>query len=138
MHTLILASLLGLGSSSAMASDGISVSIRVIDVDGNPIASAVVRHPEEKERHRVNMETGTWEAEAVYLEDGTELLFAKKMELMFEVSAPGYLNQDFHYIVKKRKNIALVTLEKMAIDLETDEVDEVGPVIGFKHDVPRD
>jgi len=124
-------------SNTAFAG-GTPVSVKVVDSAGNPIPSAVVRHPDEKERHRVNMATGVWTGDAVYLEDGTELLFEKKLELTFEVSAPGYQNKRFGYLVKKRKNIALVTLDKLELDVEVSDDDEIGPVIGFKHDNPRD
>ncbi len=133
MHWLFL----GLISGSASAADGIPVSLKVVDAENNPISSAVVRHPEEKERHRVNMETGVWTGDAIYLEDGSEVIFEKNLELTFDVSAPGYQNTRFSYVVKKRKNVAVVKLEKMAIDLDGEEEDE-GPVIGFKHDTPRD
>jgi hypothetical protein len=126
-------------TSNAFAQDGgIPVSVRVVDIEGKPIATAVVRHPEEKERHRVNMENGTWTGEAVYLEDGTELLFQKNMEIVFEVSAPGYKNERVPYLVRKRKNLTLVTLTKMDIELEPEETEDGGPSIGFKHDQPRD
>ncbi|MEZ4317704.1 MAG: hypothetical protein R3F61_09370 [Myxococcota bacterium] len=132
--------LLALGlSAPAWASGGIPVSIKVVDEAGAPIQSAVVRHPDEKERHRVNMATGVWTGDAVYLVDGTELTFDKNMELTFEVSAPGYQNERFSYIVKKRKNVALVTLNKLDLEVKvSEEEEEGGPVIGFKHDVPRD
>ena len=133
MITLLAA----LFATPAMASDGIPVAVAVVDEEGNPIKSAVVRHVEEKTRHRVNMETGVWEGEAIYLMDGTEQLFVKKMLLTFEVSAPGYGMERFSYEVKKRKNVTTVTLKKLEFDTEEEE-DDVGAGIQFKHDRPRD
>ncbi|MCB9673873.1 MAG: hypothetical protein H6737_02090 [Alphaproteobacteria bacterium] len=125
-------------AAPAWASGGTPVSIKVVDAGGEPIASAVVRHPEEKERHRVNMATGIWTGDAVYLADGTELLFERNLELTLEVSAPGYQNKRFSYIVKKRKNLAVVQLDKLDLEVQVSDEEESGPVIGFKHDNPRD
>ncbi len=127
-----------IASAPAQAADGIPVSVKVVDPSGEPITSAVVRHPKEKERHRVNMETGVWTGEAIYLPDGSEMLFDKKMTLEFEVSAPGYQNKSFSYLVKKRKNLAVVTLDKLEVDMDLEEEQDGGPMIGFKHDKPRD
>lgn len=127
-----------LGSSAWAADTGLPVAVKVLDTAGAPIPTAVVRHPDEKERHRVNIENGTWTGEAVYLEDGTELLFAKNMELVFEVSAPGYKNVRVPYIVQKRKNVVEVVLEKLDIELDPEEDGAEGPAIQFKHDVPRE
>lgn len=132
----MLAFVAALLSSPAMAEDGIPVQIAVVDEQGNPIKSAVVRNIEEKARHRVNMETGVWEGEAIYLLDGTEKLFQKKMILTFEVSAPGYTMERMSYEVKKRKNYTTVTLAKLKF--EDDDEEELGPGIQFKHDRPRE
>lgn len=122
----------------AQASEGVQVAVKVLDPDGRPIPTAVVRHPEEKERHRVNIDDGTWRGDAVYLENGSEILFQKNMELIFEVSAPGYKNQRVPYLVRKRKNVVEVTLQKLDLSTEQTEDDDPGPVIGFKHDKPID
>ena len=132
----MLAFVAALFTTPALAEDGIPVQIAVVDEEGNPIKSAVVRNIEEKARHRVNMETGVWEGEAIYLMDGTEKLFLKKMILTFEVSAPGYSMEKMSYEVKKRKNYTTVTLTKLEFEEEDEE--ELGPGIQFKHDRPRD
>lgn len=113
--------------------DGIPVQVQVLDPTGAPIPTAVVRHPEEAERHRVNTVTGTWEGNVLYLPDGTMIKFEKGMELTFEISAPGFVTETVRYVVRKRKNLIQVNLEKMA----EEEVEEIEmPVIGFGRDKP--
>jgi len=135
----IAAAVLGLMLSlPAFAEDvGIMVTVEVIDVAGQPIQTAVVRHPSEQDRHRVNTATGRWEASVLYLPNGDELVFLKGMELTFEVSAPGYENFTATYIVRKRKNVAQVVLQKMDIDLSEDEALDA-PIIQFGRDKPID
>lgn len=122
---------------SALAEEiGIPVTVQVSDPSGVPIPTAVVRHPDEADRHRVNTETGQWKANVLYLPDGSELVFEKGMELEFEVSAPGYQNVRVKYFVRKRKNLVPVTLTKMEMTLEDDELED--PVIQFGRDKPID
>ncbi len=46
-------------NADARRSDsGTPVTVRVLDTDGEPVAAAVVRNPEEASRHRVNEITG--------------------------------------------------------------------------------
>ncbi|MBT3221446.1 MAG: hypothetical protein HN348_20375, partial [Proteobacteria bacterium] len=60
-----------LTSSVAIAEDiGIPVTVQVVDIEGVPIATAVVRHPMEADRHRVNTETGRWTASILYMPNG--------------------------------------------------------------------
>jgi hypothetical protein len=125
-----------MGSASA-AEDGIPVTVAVLDETGIPIPTAVVRHPKEADRHRVNTETGSWTAEILYMPNGDELVFLKNMELEFEVSAPGYENQFVKYIVRKRKNIITVTLVKMTFEDASDEEDDE-IIIQFGRDKPLD
>ncbi len=122
---------------AADEAEGIPVKVIVTDVDGKPIPTAVVRHPQEADRHRVNTFDGSWEAAVLYLPDGTELRFLKGMTLELEISAPGYVNQRIQYLVRSRKNVLPITLEKMAFDLGTDP-DEEDPVIQFGRDKPID
>jgi hypothetical protein len=131
-----LASLL-FGAASAFAEDvGVPVTVTVLDELGAPVPTAVVRHPNEADRHRVNTETGSWSGSVLYMPDGSELIFEKGMELELEVSAPGYVSQRIKYILKKRKNRADVTLVKLdTADIE-DDTEDVN--IGFGRDVPRD
>ena len=114
---------------------GIPVEIRVLNMDGEPIPTAVVRHPEEQERHPVNTITGAYTTDVLFLPDGTEKLFVKGTELEFEISAPGYVTANVLHIVRKRRNVIAVTLEKMELNL-LDDLEE--PVIQFGRDRPID
>jgi hypothetical protein len=142
VRTLVSALLfaaLGWGTPDAKAADevGVEVTVQVVDPAGVPVSTAVVRHPKEADRHRVNTETGRWVGQVLYMPDGGELVFQKGMELEFEVSAPGYQNMRVLYEVKKRKNLVEVVLQKMDVDqLMEDEDDD--PVIQFGRDRPID
>lgn len=114
--------------------DGVPVNVTVLDAEEVPVSTAVVRHPDEADRHRVNSATGEWEASVLYLPDGSELVFKPGMVIQFEVSAPGYLTQVVQYEVRKRKNNLVVSLEQ--IDLESSDIPE--PIIQFGRDRPRD
>lgn len=128
---------LSLASPVASAQEeGVPVEVRVVDAAGNPIPTAVVRHPEEAERHRVNTVTGAWTGKVLYLPDGTALSFAKGMELTFEVSAPGYQTATVRYLVRKRKNVIIVNLDEMTDD--TEAVDPMSITIQFGRDKPID
>ena len=69
--------------------------------------------------------------------DGSMLKFDKGMELTFEVSAPGYVTETVRYVVRKRKNLVPVVLQKMELEL-TEEEDMDDPVIQFGRDKPID
>jgi hypothetical protein len=116
------------------AAAGVPVRVTVLDANGAPISTAVVRHPKESDRHRVNAATGEWEASALYLPDGSDLAFVPGSTLELEVSAPGYLTRVVEHDVKKKKNRIDVVLE--AIDL--DAADDAEPVLEFDRDVPRE
>lgn len=134
----VLVGVLALATPTAQASDpeeGIFVTIRVLDPQGAPIPTAVIRHTEEQERHRVNAETGEWPANVFYLPDGTEILILKGMQLTFEVSAPGYQNLKVQYLVRKRKNLVPVTLQPMLLEMDTEENTDDVP-IQFGRDRP--
>ena len=118
------------------AEEGVPVKVIVLDVEGKPIPTAVVRHPQEADRHRVNTFDGSWEASVLYLPDGSELKFLKGMELELEISAPGYVNQRIKYLVRKRKNVVQVQLAKMEFDMGQEDEDD--PVIQFGRDKPID
>jgi hypothetical protein len=143
---LVAAMLAGVGvipvaaPSVAWAQDdvaGVPVKVVVLDEAGAPIPTAVVRHPQEADRHRVNTYDGSWEAAVLYLPDGTELKFLPGMTIELEVSAPGYVLQRIAYAIRKRKNVVEVRLQKMALEMsEEEEEDEVN--IGFGRDVPID
>jgi hypothetical protein len=131
-------SLLLLAGAPAMAEDeGVPLTVTVVDATTTaPISTAVVRHPSEASRHQVNTVSGSTTLSVLYMEDGTEVIFAKGMQLSFEISAPGYLNQKFTYIMRRRKNRVTVPLVKMDIEIEMDEEDD--PVIQFGRDRPLD
>lgn len=154
MRQFLLAGLLlGLPSlvpqltSSAYAQDeGILITVEVVEEtpaeewknkkkpEYRPIPTAVVRHPSEAERHRVNTVTGQWQERVLYMPDGTELIFDKGMELPLEVSAPGYESTSVIYTIKARKNLVRVVLKKMEFSLEDMEMED--PVIQFGRDKP--
>lgn len=140
--TLLLTSAVTAGAvvapSEAWAQDeeGVPVKVVVLDPDGQPVKTAVIRHPKEADRHRVNTFDGSWEAAVLYLPDGSELKFLKGMELELEISAPGFVNQRIKYLVRKRKNVVQVTLQRMEFDMSQEEEDD--PVIQFGRDKPID
>ena len=142
---LVAAMLAGVGvisvaaPSVAWAQDdvaGVPVKVVVLDEAGAPIPTAVVRHPQEADRHRVNTYDGSWEAAVLYLPDGTELKFLKGMVLELEISAPGFVNQRIQYLIRKRKNVVEVQLARMQFDMQEEEADD--PVIQFGRDKPID
>lgn len=115
-------------------SGGVPVQVTVLDEEGKPIPAAVIRHPDEADRHRVNAMTGVWEADVLYLPDGSEMVFTPGMSITLEVSAPGYVTNIVQYDVRKRRNRIEVTLSKLVVD-ETN-IDE--PLIQFGRDKPRE
>jgi hypothetical protein len=131
-----MALLVGCLKSGGASSDepGIPLTLKVVGVDGKVIPSAVIRHPEEQERHRVNSYDGTWTASWLIMPDGRELVFERDLLLEFEISAPGYLNKPVVYVMKRRKNSVEIALEKMDFSFEEDELDE--PEISFGVDKP--
>jgi len=126
--------LLGLTSCAHKnTGEGVPVRVYVLDqVTKVPIASAVVRHPEEAERHRVNAVSGYWEGSVLYLPKAQELIFTPGMSINLEVSAPGYITKEVMYDIKRRRNRFNVYLDK--IETETDEIED--PIIQFDRDKP--
>jgi hypothetical protein len=114
--------------------EGVPVRVIVLDADRKPISTAVVRHPQEADRHRVNSVDGSWEASVLYMPDGSELRFTPGMTLELEISAPGYMTQVFQYQVRKRKNVVELSLPK----IEMDDASIEDPVISFGRDLPRE
>jgi hypothetical protein len=132
---IVLMCLLSLPAYAKKAAPaGVPVRVTVLDAAGAPVSTAVVRHPKESDRHRVNAATGEWEASALYLPDGSDLPFVPGTTLQLEVSAPGYLTQVVEHEIKKKKNHIDVVLE--AIDL--DAPDDGEPSLEFDRDVPRE
>ena len=120
--------------SKKEAGSGVVVTIKVLDEGGEPIPTAVVRHPEEADPHRVNSLNGEWYASELYLPGGGELVFTPGMHLQLEVSAPGYLTRVIGYDILKRKNLVPVTLKT----LEVDDSDIMEPTLEFGRDKPRE
>ena len=139
MRSMLAAALVLLATPMASFAEdvGIPVTIRVLDIEGSPVTTAVVRHPDEKDPHRVNSENGEWTNSVLYMPNGDEFIFEKGTQLEFEVSAPGYQTSRINYEVRKRRNTATVVLQKMELSLE-DEGDDEDIVIQFGRDKPRD
>ncbi len=114
--------------------DGVPVTVTVLDIEGNPVPTAVIRHPEEADRRRENAVTGEWTGSVLYLPDGSEMIFTPGMSIQLEISAPGYMTQIIQYDIRKRGNKVEITLPK----LEFDEGDIEEPLIQFGRDKPRD
>ena len=121
-------------ATSKATGDGVPVKVFVLDADEKPIPSAVVRHPKEADRNRVNAVTGHWEGSVLYLPDGSELIFTPGITLQLEVSAPGYVTKVIQYDVKKRRNQFPVVLEQMSLK----DTDFEEPIIQFGRDKPKD
>ncbi|MDP2306184.1 MAG: hypothetical protein Q8P18_09150 [Pseudomonadota bacterium] len=115
-------------------SEGVPVRVIVLDAERAPISTAVIRHPLEADRHRVNSVDGSWEASVLYMPDGSELRFTPGMTLELEISAPGFMTQVFQYQVRKRKNVVELSLPK----IEMDDTNIEEPVISFGRDLPRE
>ena len=115
------------------AGEGVPVRVYVLDSQTKePIPTAVVRHPEEAERHRVNESSGYWEDTVLYLPKARELVFQPGMTIQLEVSAPAYMTKEIMYDIKRRRNHFDVYLDK--IDEDTEDFDD--PIIQFGRDKP--
>ena len=136
ISALALAGLLSAAPAEAGKKDeeGVPVTVKVMDVGGDAIPTAVIRHPEEKDPHRVNAISGEWSAPILYLPDGGELIFTPGMTIRLEISAPGYMTKIIQYDIRKRRNKVEVTLDELLID--DDDIEE--PVIQFDRDQLRD
>ena len=126
-----LSLVLSLGCATTKSSgEGVPVKVFVLDQEGDPISTAVVRHPKEADRHRVNAATGHWEGSVLYLPDGSELIFQPNTSIELEISAPGYVTKRINYDIKKRRNQFPVELEPMSLkEMEFEE-----PIIQFGRD----
>lgn len=129
----MLAWMLGL-ALAGVKDEGVSLRVVVTDPDGKPVPTAVVRHPLEQDRHRVNAVDGAWQGEVFYLPDGRELRFVPGDIVELEISAPGYLTQRLTWEVRKRKNEVAVRLPPLV--LSDEPVEE--PPIRFGRDEPLD
>ncbi len=133
---LLLAALLltTAAAAPAHADDGIPITVLVLNEAGEPVPTAVIRHPDEADRHRVNSVDGTWTESVLYMPDGTELKFEKGLLLRLEVSAPGYAIQTVEYQVKKRKNKVEVVL--LPVPEDDEPIEE--PMMSFGRDEARE
>lgn len=125
---------LALGLACGPKGAGVPVNVQVLDDVEAPVPTAVIRHPEEADRHRVNSVDGTWEDEVLYMPDGSELVFKPGEVLVLEISAPGYETQVIQYQIRRRKNNLKVHLVRHQFDDE--EIEE--PMMSFGRDTPRD
>ena len=134
LTALIFGALLAPASAIAKRNKdgGTPVKVIVTDDTGEPVATAVIRHPDESDRHRVNAVDGSWETSVLYMPDGSELTFEPGLALRLEISAPGFMTQVIQYDVRKRNNKIPVTLSRL--ELESEEIEE--PVIQFGRDRP--
>ena len=133
---LLLAALLltTAAAAPAHADDGIPITVLVLNEAGEPVPTAVIRHPDEADRHRVNSVDGTWTESVLYMPDGTELKFEKGLLLRLEVSAPGYAIHTVEYQVKKRKNKVEVVL--LPVPEDDEPIEE--PMMSFGRDEARE
>jgi hypothetical protein len=127
---LVAVALGTVGCAPKVGTDGVPLKVYVLNGTGDPIPTAVVRHPDEADRHRVNAATGHWEGSVLYMEDGSELIFMPNTTIQLEVSAPGFLTKVIQYDIKKRRNQFDVQLDQLS--LKEDEFEE--PIIQFGHD----
>ena len=132
--TLLLGALSSPAEAGKKDEEGVPVTVKVMDVVGDAIPTAVIRHPEEAFRHRVNSITGEWTGPVLYLPDGGELIFTPGMTIRLEISAPGYMTQIIQYDIRKRRNKIEVTLAEL--EMEDDDIEV--PVIQFDRDQLRE
>lgn len=135
--TLSLAMALAIPNADAKKGkdeEGTRVYVRVIDEDERPIPTAVIRHPEESDRHRVNSVDGTWDETVLYMPDGSEMIFEPGMMLTLEVSAPNYQPQVVQYQIRRRNN----SFDVMLAPIEEVDSEMAAPSIGFGRDTPRE
>ena len=128
------ATLVGDAEAKKNKDGGTRVYVRVLDEVGAPIPTAVIRHPDEQDRHRVNSVDGTWDEEVLYMPDGTELVFEPGLMLTLEVSAPSFETKVVQYQVRRRRN--RFDVELVALEIEESEIE--APKIQFGTDNPRD
>ena len=114
--------------------EGVTVSVTVLDEGGQPIPTAVIRHPEEADPHRVNSLNGEWYSSELYLPGGGVLVFTPGMHLELEVSAPGYMTRRIGYDIVRRKNEFPVVLHELVVD----DSDILEPTLEFGRDRPRE
>lgn len=115
-----------------------TVSVMVVDVDGNPLPNAMVRVPETEGRRDVTPDTGVWEADMLYKLDGSEFFFSKGTVLDFTITAPGYEAATVAWTVRGRKNGIRVVLAPLPADAKPTTEDDELMIQWFKRTTPVD
>jgi hypothetical protein len=128
--------LLFTGIAEAKKPVGTQLKVLVTDELGEPVALAVVRNSEEADRHHVNSVTGEWETRVLYMETGEEIILEAGMSIELEVSAPGYVSQKVTYLLRKRKNVVEIALQKLDVKEGDDTTEDVN--VNFGRDRPLD
>ncbi len=133
IYLAVICAVFSMACAHKSTGEGVPVRVYVLDqVTKDPIPSAVVRHPDEAERHRVNAVSGYWEASVLYLPKAKELIFTPGMPISLEVSAPGYITREIIYDIKRRRNHIPVYLDR--IEMDSDVIED--PIIQFDRDKP--
>lgn len=123
-----------LTSVTAFAQDlRADITVHVLDLEGRAIPSAYVRHPEERELHRVNADNGTWKTDAFYFEGDQVAYVERGQTVRLEISAPGYRNAELTFLVRRKHNRVRVKLEPMTLREDTED-----PLVEFGRDRPFD
>lgn len=130
---LLLAGTVANANKSSVQDEGIPLVVSVVDAKtGLPIPFASVREQQEKELHPVNRKTGQFATTMLYPSYNDEIVLTKGMELVLEITAPNYQPTRVDYVMRRRKNKVLVSLEPM--DIPANIGDE--PVWQFGRDKP--
>ncbi len=75
----------------------------LVDHEGQPIPTGILRFDDEGENHLVHTETGAWTGTTRYLPDGTEAYFLSGDRIQLLAFAPGYTVMRATMLVPKRK-----------------------------------
>ncbi|MFK7929587.1 MAG: hypothetical protein AB8H79_15435 [Myxococcota bacterium] len=130
---LVLLTTPALAGKSSVKDEGIPLVVTVVDANtGQPVPFAAVRESQEKELHPVNKLTGQFATTMLYPSYNDEIVLAKDMKLVLEVTAPTYGPEKVDYTMRKRGNRILVRLTPM--DIPANIGDE--PVWQFGRDQP--
>lgn len=105
--------------AAALASSTTLV-VEVVDAQGQPIPGARVLFPVEGEAHLTNLNSGRFEATAVYTSDGSEIAFGRFSTLQVQVQAPGYRSKQMPVVLAKRTTLKRVRLEPHTLPTDLD------------------
>jgi hypothetical protein len=93
---------------------GVPLTLKIEDADtGRAVPYAEIVHPDVRERHAVDAETGTWTGSVLMLPDGAELFFHRGDALEYDVLAPGYAPLRVSVVVTRRNRAVTVALEPL-------------------------